>query len=197
MALDARFRRAIALLEAASGEDPETETAGGAERPRELVYAERMSRWIERLVPEAPEALRLAARCQHLRRWEVPRSDYPMDRAGYHLWRTAAARHHAETAGEILKQAGYDDATIARVQSLVRKERLQRDPETQALEDAACLVFIEHALADFAARHPTGKVIDIVQKTWRKMSERGHREALDLELPPQARAVIGRALGRS
>src|SRR5207237_8811472 len=116
-------------------------------------------RWLDRLEPAASEALRLAVRCQHLRRWVIPRSTFPMTRAGYHQWRTTLARFHADEAAKVLGDAGYDDATVARVRALVRKEGLKTDPETQTLEDVACLVFLEDELADFAERPEGAKVV--------------------------------------
>jgi hypothetical protein len=178
-----RYKSAIQRLDDANREHPPT-----------LDYAQRMTAWLERLMPDASEALRLAVRSQHLRRWTFPRDRFPMTRAGYHQWRTAAARFHAEQAGEILREVGYDEPTIARVQSLVRKEGLKSDPETQALEDSTCLAFLELDFAAFAARHDDDKVVRIVQKTWRKMSPRGHDAALRLELPDNARRLIEQAL---
>ncbi len=192
--LSDRFQRALALIEATHREDPQVETVDGIPWPSEALYAERMGAWVERLDPGASEPLKLAARCQHLQRWAIPRDRYPLDRAGYHRWRTAQAQAHARLAGELLKEAGYDEATIARVQSLIRKEGLRRDPEAQCLEDAACLVFLEHGLPDFARRHDEAQVIDILRKTWNKMSPKGQKEALELELAPPARALVERAL---
>lgn len=190
----AHFQRALALIDALHRQDPHTEVVDGVPRPGEALYAERMGAWVERLRPEASEPLKLAARCQHLKRWAIPRDSYPMDRAGYHRWRTAQAEAHARLAGELLKEAGYEEMTVARVQSLIRKERLRRDPEAQCLEDAACLVFLEHALPGFARRHDEAQVIDILRKTWNKMSPRAREEALGLELAPQTRALVERAL---
>src|SRR5690606_22484791 len=130
-------------------QDPNRETADGKEFPKELLYAERMSAMLERYQTNASEALQLAMRCQHIQRWKIPRSDYPMTRAGYHQWRTRLRGFHAETASAMLKDVGYDDDTIARVCSLVRKERLQQDIEAQTLEDVAVLVFLESYLEDF------------------------------------------------
>jgi hypothetical protein len=191
---DQRFEAAIRAFDAANADDPETVVFEGARRPREVVYAILMTRWLERVAPDASLPLKLAARCQHIRRFEVPRSDFPMDRVGYLKWRTELKHRHARIAGDILASLGYDDATIARVQALVRKERLKHDPEVQALEDVVCLVFLENYFADFAARHDPDKVVDIVRKTWTKMSERGHALALSLALPPAARALVERAL---
>jgi hypothetical protein len=188
------FARAVARIEEAQAHDPHRTLVDGVELPDELLYARRMTAWLDRLEPGASEALRLAVRCQHLRRWVIPRADYPMTRAGYHDWRTTLARFHAEQAGVILRGVGYDEATVARVQSLVRKERLKTDPEAQTLEDVACLVFLENEFAEFAARHEEDKVVNIVARTWRKMSERGRAEAMKLDLPPGARGLIGKAL---
>ena len=190
-----RFQAALARFDAANACDPNSEVGDGVARPKELVYADRMTAWLERLAPAASEALRLAARCQHLRRWEVPRATYPMDRAGYHRWRTELANFHAREAGEILRDVGYDQPTIARVQSLVRKQNLKTDPEAQLLEDVICLVFLENYFAPFAERHDEPKLIGILQKTWRKMSPRGQTAALAIPLAPEMRRLLEKALG--
>jgi len=189
-----RFDRAIRGFDAANARDPNFVMIAGENRPRELVYAQRMTAWLLRIEPDASEALRLAARSQHICRWTRPRADYPMTRAGYHRWRTELGRFHAETAGGILRDAGYEQTTIDRVGSLLRKEHLKTDPEVQTLEDVICLVFLENYFADFAAQHPREKVIDIVRKTWKKMSVRGHEQALGLALPPGAAELVGEAL---
>ncbi len=189
-----RFEKAVVRIDAANAEDPNRESFEGTEHPRELLYGRRMTAWLERLVPDASEALRLAVRCQHIRRWAIPRDGYPMGRTGYREWRTTLAGFHAETAGEILRGVGYDEAVIGRVQSLVRKERLKLDAETQALEDAACLVFLESYFADFARQHDEEKLIDILRKTWRKMSPKGHEAALGLALSPELRGIVEKAL---
>jgi len=189
-----RFQQAIARFDAANGEDPNQESWLGVEHPKELLYAQRMTGWLERFAPDASEALRLAVRAQHIRRWALPRSDYPEGKEGYKRWRSTLARFHAQTAGEILAEAGYDDETIRRVQGLIRKEQLKRDPEAQCLEDVVCLVFLENYFADFAQKHDEEKIIDILQKTWKKMSPAGHAAALGLVLPAEARALVGKAL---
>jgi hypothetical protein len=153
-----------------------------------------MTEWLGRLEPGASEALRLAVRCQHLERWAIPRGGYPLDRVGYHRWRTELGKFHAERAGEILRDVGYDGATVARVQALVRKEGLKSDAETQTLEDVACLVFLEDEAAEFAGRHEEGKVVRILARTLGKMSERGRAAALGLGLPGRVRELIGKAL---
>ena len=189
-----RFNAAIARFDAANTDDPMTEVFQGAVYPKELLYAQRMTAWLDNLAPEASEALRLAVRCQHIQRWTIPRHTYPMDRHGYLRWRTTLARFHADTAAAILRDVGYDDATIQRVQTLLRKERLKRDPEVQCLEDVICLVFLEHYLAAFATQHDEVKVLDILRKTWTKMSPRGHEVALTLPMSPEARRLVEQAL---
>lgn len=192
----ARFATAIAAIDAVNAEDPSRERHDGHEHPSALLYGRRMSAWLVRLVPDASEILRLAARAQHIGRWKIPRDSFPAGREGYLAWRTRLGAFHGETAAAILKTAGYDDAAQARIKALLQKRGLKRDPEVQALEDAACLVFLEHQFADFAARHGDDKVIDILRKTWAKMSPAGHEAALKLvpHLPERAGALIARAL---
>jgi hypothetical protein len=195
---DQRFGRALAGFDAANGEDPNRESDGGLPRPKELLYAERMTAMLARFAPQASETLRLAARCQHIQRWKIPRADYPMTRAGYQQWRLRLRDFHAERAGAILREAGYDDATIGRVGSLIRKERLKADAEAQTLEDIVDLVFLESYLEDFVAKHAgydEAKFVDILRKTARKMSARGRAAALTLITPPPALLpVIRKAL---
>ena len=188
-----RFREALARFDAANAGDPNREPVDGAEQPRELVYARRMTETLERLAPDAAEVVRLAARCQHIRRWTIPRGTYPDGRDGYRRWRSDLARFHAETAGAILCDVGYGAAAITRVQALLRKEHLKTDPEAQLLEDVACLVFLAHYLPAFASRQDEDKLVNILRKTWRKMSERGRAEALRLDLDPGLRRLVSEA----
>ena len=185
-----KFHAAITAFDAANAQDP-TQIAGV---PAELLYSRRMTDWLNRLYPDAGELLHLAARSQHIRRWMVPRSKYPMTRPGYHQWRTYLYSFHADTAAEIMKQAGYDDPAIARVRSLLKKEKLKSDPETQMLEDVVCLVFLESYFADFAARHDDQKIIGILRKTWAKMSHTGQAAALTLKLSSVAQRLVKAAL---
>jgi hypothetical protein len=144
---------------------------------------------------EAPsEALQLAARSQHICRWKIPRSDYPMDRSGYKKWRLDLAQMHGDIAGEIMAVQGYDEHMIARVKDLLLKRSLKRDDEVQALEDVICLVFIEFYLEDFASKHDEAKLIDIIRKTWNKMSAKGHAAALQLSLLPTMLDLVTKAL---
>jgi len=185
----ARFDAAIAQFDAANAEDPNREAVDGGLRPKELVYADRMSAMLVRFAPDASEALRLASRCQHIERWKIPRTEYPMTRAGYQHWRTRLRDFHADRAAGILREAGYDDATIGRVRALIRKEALKSDAEAQALEDVVALVFLESYLEDFVATHAgydEAKFVDILRKTARKMSARGRASALTQISPPAA-----------
>jgi hypothetical protein len=184
-----RFERAIARFDAANAEDPNREPADGREWPKELLYAERMSAMLERFAPDASETLRLAARCQHIQRWKIPRAEYPMDRIGYLQWRKRLNKLHAQLAGDILRDVEYDDATIARVGSLLKKEALKSDLEAQALEDVVDLVFLESYLAGFVAAHgqyDNAKFLDILGKTAKKMSAGGRAAALTLIDVPAA-----------
>jgi hypothetical protein len=191
---DARFAAALDRFDATNARDPNVTIVDGAPQPKELVYARRMSEWLTRLAPNASESLQLAARAQHLMRWSVPRSQFPMDRPGYLKWRTTLYDFHADKAAQILREVGYDDVTIGRVRSLIRKQGIKTDPEMQLLEDVICLVFLENYFAEFAADHDEDKLIRILRRTWAKMSPRGHEAALGLDLPERERKLIDRAL---
>jgi len=192
-----KFSIAIKRIDAANAQDPNVVSDGATKVPAELLYSRRMTNWLNKLYPSASEALQLAARAQHIRRWEVPRNRYPMDRAGYHRWRTGLYAFHADIAAGVLREVGYDEPTIARVQSLLKKERLKADPETQALEDAICVVFLENYFADFAAKHDEEKVVVILRRTWAKMSAVGRDAALKLPMSAEAGALVARALSGS
>ncbi len=191
---DDRLAQVLAAIDAANAQDPNSIEVEGQPRPAELVYGERMSAALQGLYPEAGEALTIAARAQHIQRWIIPRADYPMDRAGYLRWRNALKARHAELAGEIMGRCGYGPEPIERVGVLLRKQGLKRDAEVQALEDVACLVFLEHYLAGFAAKHEDAKLISILAKTWTKMSDRAHEAALQLDLPPRLSGLMEAAL---
>lgn len=181
-------------FDAANADDPAKTIIDGVETARALLYAQQMTAWQRQLYPSASDALQLAARAQHIRRWEIPRDSFPIDRAGYHRWRTTLYTFHADVAERILRELKFDDRTIERVRALLRKERLKADPEAQALEDIACVVFLENYFAAFAAGHEDEKVIGIVRRTWAKMSPHGHAAAMTLSLPGKAQQLIARAL---
>lgn len=190
----ARFLAAIARFDDANAADPNREIVDGIAEPRELRYARRLTDWVLRLAPDASEPLRLAARCQHLRRWERPRESYPPDRAGYLRWRQELKQFHARLAGEILTSVDYGAETVARVRSLNLKENLGHDPEVQVLEDALCLVFLEYQLADLATRTEDEKVVNALRKSWAKMSPAGRAAAADVPLGERERMLLARAL---
>ncbi|WP_116126527.1 DUF4202 domain-containing protein [Lewinella sp. IMCC34183] len=182
--------KAFAAFDAANAADPRHAGSGAQEMPYELLYARRMTEELDRYAPDAPEPLRLAARAQHLERWRSPREDYPMDREGYLRWRSDLKLFHAARAREILAEVGYGEGVQERVAFLLQKKRLKRDDGTQTLEDVICLVFLKHYAAAFAAGHPTEKVVDILRKTLRKMSEPGRQAALAAELPAGVRDLL-------
>lgn len=191
-----RFDATIAAFDAANAEDPNLDEG----QPKELLYARRMSEMLARFAPDASEAVRLAVRAQHIQRWKTPRSSYPADRQGYLQWRTGLYKFHAETAGRIMAEHGYDPETIERVKAAVGKKGLKVNAETQLLEDVTDLVFLEHYLAGFAAQHPDyseEKWIDILRKTWQKMSAEARAFVLagKVSLPEALTPLILKAIG--
>jgi hypothetical protein len=189
-----RTLRAWLAFDAANAQDPNTIEDGGRTWPRELFFAQRLSEWVSRLCPEASEALRLASRCQHICRWQIPRTDYEPTRGGYLRWRSDLKRFHAAQAVRLLAEAGFDAETAARVRSLNLKENLGEDPEVQVLEDALCLVTLQYQLAELAEKTEHAKMISILQKTWRKMSRQAHEAALQLPYAERERALLAEAL---
>ena len=185
-----RFAAAIARFDAENSRDPNSE----AGQPRELLYAHRLTAWVLKLCPQAPESLRLAARCQHICRWESPRESYPMTRAGYLKWRADLKKFHAEKSGAILRETGYDEETIRRVQDLNLKKNFPADPECRVLEDALCLVFLEFQFAALAAKSDEEKMINALRRSWEKMSESARAEALKLKIGELEKKLIARAL---
>jgi hypothetical protein len=192
-----RFQQALALFDAANAEDPNRDDG----QPKELLYGKRMSDMIGRFAPDASEAAQLAVRAQHIRRWTVPRNTYPMTKEGYHAWRTGLYAFHADAAGELMRQAGYDDAMIERVKKAVSKRGIKVNPESQLLEDVANLVFIEHYLQAFAQSKPEydeAKWLEIIRRTWGKMSRNAQTFALSgkISLPASLVPLITKAISR-
>ena len=183
-----RFARAMQRFDAVNATDPDGKA---------LPYAAQMTRRLDRFEPDASEALKLAARSQHIRRWEIPRSSYPAGRTGYLKWRHQLYGFHADVAAAILREEGYDEDTIATVRRLLQKEHIKNNPQMQSLEDIACLVFLEHYLAEFAHLHDEEKLINILQRTWAKMSLRGREVALALDMAEPQRALVTKALADS
>ena len=193
------FQAAIAAFDRANAEDPNKEMAGGQEHPKELLYAHRLSGMLQRYAPGADEAVKLAVRAQHIQRWKIPRSNYPMDRNGYLQWRTGLYKFHAETAGRLMQETGYDDDMVARVKAIVSKKGLKVNSGTQMMEDVVDLVFLEDYIAGFAAQHPEyteEKWIQIIRKTWQKMSSGAHEFALagKIKFPEALQPLILKAI---
>ena len=189
-----RFDTALRRFDEANAADPNLEPVDGVPQPSELVYAKRLSAWVLRLQPDASEALRLAARCQHICRWEIPRNAYPMDRPGYLKWRAELKKFHAEKSGEILRETGYEESMVEKVQALNLKKHFPADPESRVLEDALCLVFLEFQLSRLAEKTDEAKVINALRKSWNKMTEQARAEALKLPFGEREKALIQRAL---
>ncbi len=191
-----RLRRALAAIDAANVGDPHTIVVRGERRPKEQAHAELVSEWIGKLAPAASEALQLAGRAHHLRRWAIPRAQYPEGREGYLRWRRALQDLHAEQTAAILAAQGYEAAVVRRVSDLLHKRGLARgDADAQVLEDALCLVFLETQYREIALRLSDEKLLDVTAKTLRKMSERARTLALELPLDPRDVATIRRAAG--
>ena len=194
------FETARDLINQANNEDPnKVVDANNKEWPKELLYSHHMSDMLQRFDPDADDAMKLAIQAQHIQRWQSPRSDYPMNRKGYHQWRTALYTFHANTLAALMAQAGYDEASIERAKNAVGKKALKKNPDTQLLENIAALVFIEHYMLEFAGKHPEydeAKWIDIIRKTWRKMSEQAQQFALSggINLPEPLVPLIQKAL---
>ena len=193
---NARFLEAIRRFDQANARDPNVVLVEGVAHPHELLYAQRLTDWVLKFCPEASEALRLAARCQHICRWQVPRNSYEMTRAGYLRWRNDLKTFHARKAAAILREVGYSEEVIARVQALNLKRNLGSDPECQVLEDALCLVTLQYQLSDLMAKTDPEKMVGILQKTWKKMSPAAREHALDLPFTQSEKDLIERELGK-
>ncbi len=189
-----QFEKAITTFDAYNLNDPHQEEYEGKLVSKEMVYAQRMSSRLSDFYPSAPEYLKLAAHCQHIGRWEIPRESYPMDKKGYLQWRNVLKTHHAKLAEQILISCRYDQGTIDKVKFLLLKKELQTNPDTKILEDVICLVFIEHYLEEFAEKHEPKKVIDILGKTLKKMSPRAIEEAGKIPVSGKIKILIQQAL---
>jgi hypothetical protein len=192
-----RFDEALRRFDEENAKDPNRVSFGGATAPRELLYAQWLTEWVLRLTPDASEVLLLAARSAHLCRWTIPRDAYPMNRAGYLRWRQELKAFHGTKVAEILNAIGYDASTVTRVRGLVSKSAFPADPESRVLEDALCLVFLEHQFGELAARSSDEKMINALQKTWKKMTPAAQEAALKLAYPPLEQELLKQALGSS
>lgn len=189
-----KLLEAFKLFDEANAQDPNKESSEGKLYPKELLYAQRMTDILNEFEPDASEALQLTARCQHICRWEIPRESYDMNRVGYLKWRQELKQFHAEKASNILRKVGYDEDTIDRVSFLLLKKQLKKDEETQTLEDVICLVFLKYYYEPFLIKHNDDKIISILQKTWKKMSQKGHKAALTLAFSERGMELVSKAL---
>ena len=194
MVASEKLQQAFLLFDKANEQDPNTEVYKGQTYPKEVLYAIRMTEKLDDFAPDASEALQLTARCQHICRWEIPRESYDMNRVGYLKWRQDLKKFHAEKATKILETVGYSRELIDKVAFLLEKKQLKKNEDTQTLEDVICLVFLEFYFEAFAAEHPEDKIIDILQKTWRKMSDKGQKAALRLPLSKKSHQLISKAI---
>lgn len=194
MADQINLTKAFKLFDAANTKDPNREEFNGKIYPKELLYAIRMTDMLQEFAPNANEALKLTARCQHICRWEIPRETYEMNRAGYLKWRQDLKKFHAQKASDILRKVGYDDSTVDKVSFLLEKKHLKKNEDTQTLEDVICLVFLQFYFDSFAEKHNESKIIDVLQKTWRKMSEKGHKAALELPYSKKSFTLVSKAI---
>ncbi|MDX5340215.1 MAG: DUF4202 domain-containing protein [Cyclobacteriaceae bacterium] len=188
------FEQALEKIDQINSTDSNQETDDGKSVPKELLYSQRMSAMLDSFCPNAPDHLKIAARAQHIARWRIPRNEYPMDRVGYLRWREELKKMHASLTEEILAEVGYSESFQQKVSHLIRKKQLKTDEETQTLEDVVCLVFLEFYFDEFASKHEKEKVIDILRKTWAKMSPQGKEAALQLKLSEASLQLIQEAV---
>ncbi len=189
-----RFETALALIDQKNAKDPNLYTIEGIEFPKELLYSHRMTRRLLQFNPNASKALQLAARAQHVCRWEIARDEYAMDRVGYLKWREQLKKMHASITSEILEKTGFDEEYSKRVTALILKKQLKKNEESQQLEDVICLVFLDYYFEEFAAKHTDEKVIDILKKTLKKMSDKGKEEALKVNYSEKSLSLVKQAL---
>ena len=195
--METKLEKAIALIDKKNNDDPNIEVFEGKSYPKELLYSMRMTAKLLTVRPQASEALQIAIRAQHICRWEIPRKKYPMDRIGYFKWRNDLKKMHAEITSNLLEGLCYEKALIDRVAFLINKKLIKRDPEIQLLEDIVCLVFLEYYFEAFMVKHTDEKIIDILRKTWVKMSDEGQELALKLNLSEDGQNLVKKALEKN
>ena len=192
-----KYQLALRSIDEEHAKDPTIIFVDGKAQPSELFYSQKMSKYLEKRCPGAPELLRLAVRAQHLKRWEVPRDSFAMGKRGYLMWRTHLKKRQAELALQICLTSGYSMEDSNRVAVLIRKENLKNDVETQILEDVACLVFLDVQFEDFEQQHDEDKIISILRKTWAKMSDEGHALAVCIPMSDRAAKIVAKALSKT
>lgn len=197
MAKTTKLDKVLQEIDNVHAQDPNTVVINGEDQPYELHYSREMSAYLEKHSPGSSDLLRIAICAQHLRRWEVPRNSYPMNKGGYQSWRTALKHRQAGLVFQICLDNGYSEDDSNRVASLVRKENITHDDETRILEDVACLVFLDDQFEEFKKHHDDKKIITILRKTWDKMTERGHELALEISMSSHAKSLITEAVSRT
>ena len=191
-----RFSKVMSAIDAANSCDPRVIEVDGKRESAELIYGRRMTDTLARMVPEPSDCLRIAARGQHIERWKMPRSTYPMGRAGYLQWRRHQRDLQARRLGELMTEAGYGADAIGRVGVLIRKENMKADAEVQMFEDVICVTFLQYYLPDFSTKVDEEKLAGILAKTWNRMAEIGRQHALKLDLPPAVPYLLKRGLAQ-
>lgn len=189
-----RLQKVIQKIDALNSEDPNKEIIDGGTFPRELVYSQRLTEWVLKLDPDASEELKIAAHGQHIQRWKIPRSKYELNRGGYLRWREELKRFHSQQIREIMHEAGYPEVTIQKVSQIILKKNLQNDHNSQTIEDALCLVFLETQFSDVRKQVTEEKMQEIVRKTWCKMSPKAQAIALTLDLNRKDKEFIKKTL---
>ncbi len=189
-----KFETAIALIDKKNAEDPNIYSTSGLDYPKELLYSQRMSRKLLQFNSNASKALQIAARAQHICRWVIPRNEFPMDRVGYLKWRETLKKMHAKTTVDILQTVGFNEQFINRVEKIILKKLIKKNDESQTIEDVICLVFLDYYFDEFSAKHSDEKVIDILQKTWVKMSDKGREAALQLSFSDKGLNLVKKAI---
>ena len=184
------FEKALKEIDRFNSQDPRQEIIDGIAHPQELTYSKRLTEWLLKLDPQASEALRIAARGQHIGRWMLLRADYPADRSGYLRWREDLKAFHAEKVGGILRDVGCEEDFIRRVKFLILKNNIKEDTDAQTLEDALCLVFFETQFMDLMEKTPVDKMKTLVLKTWNKMGAKGREVALQMKLPLEEKRFL-------
>ena len=198
MATPLKLNKTLSAIDGINAQDLTKIMFNNVEHPKELIYGKQMSACLDKYWSNSDEVLQIAVRAQHIKRWHLKRTEFDTGKAGYYQWRIALGKFHAQLTEQIMIEQGYDNNQAAAVASILRKENIKTNRNTQTLEDVACLVFLQHYFDAFAKKYTEkddeAKIIGIVQKTWAKMSEQGHKIALTLTLPEHLALLVKKAL---
>jgi len=191
---NSRLMTVLNAIDDINKEDPNMTLVNGENIAKELVYGQRMTTCINHHWPDANEYLQIAVRAQHIKRWHLKRNEFEAGRTGYLTWRKELGKFHAQLTATLMLENGYREEESEKTAAIIRKEKIKSNPDSQTLEDVACLVFLQYYFEEFAAKYQEEKIIDIVQKTWKKMSEKGHSIALSLSFPEHLSILVNKAL---